>query len=1221
MCARVFSHFLFCGLLLPFLIAAAQAQDAEEDDFNFARNLYRDARDYATTADLFADFIRNYPDSENLAEARLMLARSYKNSQRCAAAIGAYETFYQEHAQHLGTTEARRERAACLRTEERFREAAVAYLEVQNLFPANKFAAQSLLEAGINYTQATELEQARRAYTRVIDEYGNQSAAHAARYRLAQLYFAAGRTATALTLLETVAAAEPAASEGPDALLLAGRIHLFLGRTDAAQRLLVALHRRFPTSAQADSAHLELASHLYERRQFGEAADAFVQARARMGDGQLKQRALLGLADARRQNGQLQEALEHYGVLQRELQPEQEDYLRAQLGMAITQGLSGQFTAAVSLFHQLLQSGPDTPEAVASLRELGLLYRRRGDLTRAITWYESYLRAAPEAPDLDQVQLALAQIYSAARYREQAIDLYRNLVGRGSPLMAEAQFGLADAFAQSGQPQPALREYVVFLEQFPAHRRALEAQQRIEYLRQFTVMDPQALDRTLQRAWIDELGGTPRQIVEFDAAQALYAHHDFASAARLFQHYVAVYIDNAYAARAQYFLAESLLKLARQRQLEKQPATGDSLRDLGLQEYRILSRSGKGEWAQKAQIRLLENEAEAAADSLRYRLLEQGFAQFLAEYGQGDSPHRALALLRLADARRQLGRQDAAQLDSAIQTYSRLLRDFPEHDLVAPALFGLGVGHALRGEYTAAEEKMERLLRDFPGSEWAPQVLFELGQLQLRQERPRQALARLRELSLAYPAFPRRRTVQLQLADIHFQLGEYARAIDLYRSLLEGRDAQANDRHIRRRLGQAYQRSGAHQAAFDTYQRLLQKAASTAGLDSVYYDQALLLVALERRDEAVRRLEQVRDDFADSPLAAAATRRAGHLLFEQENYERAYAIYQPLLADTAAEQVYGEAVVALFRLSRVQEARKAAKSYGKKFEQETVWPQRFRIEEGQHYLGEKKYEKALELFEQVAKKGGEEAHTAAYYAATALWEQNNAAPSDASGALAFEAQMRFLKDFPDSPHAGNIHFRLGEYHYLTRDYLRAAGRYRHVLDGLGEVERRREAVWKLLNSYVKAHEYDAAHQTALRLLRDFPNHPKRRQTQLEIGTVLKEKGQYRQAIAHLKEVLEWATGNDASAARYYMGESYMNMGDYRNAVQAFYRVRYHGDGFTAWITSADSKRALCYERLGEYLQAISVCQDIVRREGGSSAQGAVAQKKIDELRQLLNSLN
>ena len=1219
MCARVFSHFLLCGLLLPFLIAAAQAQDAEEDDFKFARNLYRDARDYATTADLFADFIRNYPDSENLAEARLMLARSYKNSQRCNAAIGAYETFYQEHAQHLGTAEARRERAACLRTEERFREAAEAYLEVQKLRPASEFAAQSLLEAGINYTLAATLEQAQRAYTRVIEEYGDQSAAHAARYRLAQLYFAAGRAAAALTLLETVAAAEPAAAEGPDALLLAGRIHLFLGRTEAAQRLLDALHRRFPTSAQADSAHLELASHLYERRQFGEAADAFVRARARMGDGQLKQRALLGLADARRQNGQLREALQHYGALQRQLQPEQEDYRRAQLGMAIARGLNGQFTAAVSLFHQLLQSEPDTPEAVASLRELGLLYQRRDDLTRAITWHESYLRAAPEAPDLDQVQLALAQIYSAARYREQAIDLYRTLVGRGSPLMAEAQFGLADAFAQSGQPQPALREYVVFLEQFPAHRWAPEARQRIEYLRQFTVMDPQALDRALQRAWIDELGGTPRQIVEFDAAQALYAHHDFAGAARLFQHYVAVYIDNAYAARAQYFLAESLLKLARQRQLEKQPAAGDSLRDLGLQEYRILARSGKGEWAQKAQIRLLENEAEAAPDSLRYRLLEEGFAQFLAD--QGDSPHRALALLRLADARRQLGRQDAAQLDSAIQTYGRLLRDFPEHDLVAAALFGLGVCHALRGEYTAAEEKMERLLRDFPGSEWAPQGLFELGQLQLRQERPRQALARLRELSLAYPAFPRRRTVQLQLADIHFQLGEYARAIDLYRPLLEGRDARADDRHIRRRLGQSHQRSGAHQAAFDTYQRLLQKAASTAGLDSVYYDQALLLVALERRDEAVRRLEQVRDDFADSPLAAAATRRAGHLLFEQENYQRAYAIYQPLLADTAAPEVYGEAVVALFRLGRVEEARKAAKSFGKKFEQEAVWPQRFRIEEGQHYLGEKKYKKALELFEEVAKKGGEEAHTAAYYAATALWEQNNAAPSDKSGALAFEAQMRFLKNFPDSRHAGDIHFRLGEYHYLTRDYLRAAGRYRHVLDGLGEIERRREAVWKLLNSYVKAREYDAAHQTALRLLRDFPEHPKHRQTQLEIGTVLKEKGQYRQAIAHLEEVLEWATDNDASAARYYIGVSYMNMGEYRNAIQAFYRVRFHGDGFAAWITSADYKRALCYERLGEYPQAISVCQDIVRREGGSSAQGAVAQKKIDELRQLLNSLN
>ena len=57
-------------------VLPAGAQSSDEDDFKLARNLFRDAGDYATSSTLFAEFIRNYPNSPQLAEARLMLARS-----------------------------------------------------------------------------------------------------------------------------------------------------------------------------------------------------------------------------------------------------------------------------------------------------------------------------------------------------------------------------------------------------------------------------------------------------------------------------------------------------------------------------------------------------------------------------------------------------------------------------------------------------------------------------------------------------------------------------------------------------------------------------------------------------------------------------------------------------------------------------------------------------------------------------------------------------------------------------------------------------------------------------------------------------------------------------------------------------------------------------------------------------------------------------------------
>jgi len=115
-----------CAVLLLPAGARRQGEDSD-DEFNLARNLFRDAGDYATAAELFADFIRNRPDSRHLADARLMLARSYARSDRCGEAIGAYEEFYLEHPDHLSTAEARRERAACLRSEGDHAGAARAY--------------------------------------------------------------------------------------------------------------------------------------------------------------------------------------------------------------------------------------------------------------------------------------------------------------------------------------------------------------------------------------------------------------------------------------------------------------------------------------------------------------------------------------------------------------------------------------------------------------------------------------------------------------------------------------------------------------------------------------------------------------------------------------------------------------------------------------------------------------------------------------------------------------------------------------------------------------------------------------------------------------------------------------------------------------------------------------------------------------------------------------
>ncbi|MEE2627982.1 MAG: tetratricopeptide repeat protein, partial [Candidatus Latescibacterota bacterium] len=572
-------------------VLPAGAQSSDEDDFKLARNLFRDAGDYATSSTLFAEFIRNYPNSPQLAEARLMLARSYRNSSRCALAASAYETFFLEHPDHLATADARRERAACLSQIGQYAAAALAYEDVQRRFSASDFAGQVLIDAAANHTYAQNPQRAVDLYQRVLNEYGTSAAVHQARYQLAKLLFTAGRADESQRLLGQITQAKPAPPQAASAQLLNGRIDLFLGNRDGAAEKFTVLYDRFANAPQADSAYVDYADHLYEQRLFNQAGDAFARARSSLKDPTLERDALLGLADARRQSRQTAEALTHYRALLDELRPGDAHYLRARLGQAIALGQAGQFALAVGLFQGLIQVG-DGREALEALRELGALYKARGDQSRAITWYRRYLQeAGEEAADALAVRAVLAELYASTGYREEAVAIYRQLAAGQGDVAAEAQFGLASTFEAGDQPREALREYVAYLELFPGASHTETARQRIEYLREFTVMNPAELSRALQQAWIDELSGTPRQSVQLDVAHALFEHHDFASAARSFEHYAAAYAHTTYGPEAQFFLAESLLSLARQRSMEERVSTADSLRELALQEYRILSRA------------------------------------------------------------------------------------------------------------------------------------------------------------------------------------------------------------------------------------------------------------------------------------------------------------------------------------------------------------------------------------------------------------------------------------------------------------------------------------------------------------------------------------------------------------------------------------------------------------------------------------------------------
>ncbi len=1233
-------------LIGPALSASGAFADAE-DEFSLARNLFRDAGDYATAAELFSDFIRNHPGDPHLAEARFMLARSFARTNRCADAVVAYRNFYEKHPNHLDALDARREQAACYEVLGEPSRAGTVYEEVQRLYSESEFAAESLLSAATNFVRAGDLPNGLRAYGKLLSAYDGHAAARRGRYRLAQLKFAAGDPAAARELLAQIAQGAPASEEARDALLLAGRLELFLGRPSAAQERFKQLGASFSHTAQADSSRLDMAAHYMMRGQYDLAESTFGQAAERSTDAAMQARARLGQADALRAASRHDEALKIYrDLLDLDAAAPIRDDVR--LGLAVSLGWLGKVGAAVSELFQLVSPSDAAPSlaSAAALRELGALYRRQGDLARAISWLRRYLDEAvrygdafPESvAEQDLARLQLAEVYGASGYHDEAVGLFGDL-SRASGLQAEGQYGLATAYEGAGERRLAVREYVNFLERFPGHRRSTQVRDRVEYLSQFMVRDPDGLSRAVQQAYFDELAGTSRRQVRYNLATALRHHQDFPNAVRAWETYVSAYPEDADTREAQFYLADCLYRLARQRQLEGEDALADSLRRVARQEDRILADSTPASsWSRLAQLRQVERAAEgASSDSARYRIEEKGYSAILAssENDEAAVESRARALLLLGDARRKASATDDSLRAAAVDAYRTLLALKADHSLAERARFGLAVAALDGGDAQGTIDSLTILLQQAPGSQLQPQILAVLGDALRRAGRARDAASRLGELLLAFPGFEGQRLAQEQLADIFLELGEYHRAIESYQRLSESDPAGDAEGSLRRRLAQAYHLADQFEQSLAVHDRLLDEGIT--GADSVYIARGNALSRLGRNAEAIEAYRQVRRDGA---LHSAATLLIADLLFATGDYGAAALSYGPLAAaEQAKAPLVGRWVLTLYEKGQAEQAKKARDQFRKRFGKNLQpWTFLFELYEGRRLLAAGEYDKAFDLFSklrenaadatstadalgsavalELARTVADPAGAAAYYAATTRWQQMRAAPSEEGAQLAVKMQGDFLTAHGASPFAPGVRLRLGDFQTALGSHRPAAGAYRDVLDSpQSSSAQQQEAIWKLFQSYERLSESDESLRIARRLLTQFPDHPKIRSAQLAIGIIYEETGRHEEAIDDLNRVLEWAEGNDAAEARYHIGRAYEKRGDFRRAIQTYYEVSYHGKGAsTNWIISADFKRARCYEELAEPLQALSVYDKIIRTAGATSEFGRLAQERIDALR-------
>ena len=1163
-----------CMLLAWPAPAAGQAAEGESESIELAQRLF-DNRDYANAAHEFRRFIASYPTSARLPSALYQLGEALFLDEQYSESVHAYDDFLVRYPGRLEADPALRRKAEALERLSEHARAGAAFREAHDRFPAGKHAAGNLLAAGINFHKGNDPDAAGKAFGALAENFPQSELAAEGRYRWGLVLLDAGRPEEALDRFRTISDPGMDSKWTPDALLEIGKTALGLKDVKEAEAAFGTLRRAYPGHAAAGASYLELAAWYEGRGNWPKAAEIYGLARANLPQGEGRRGAVLGLANAWLELGRTAEALALFTEFIN-VYAASPHLDRAWLGLGRAHAGLKQYREAQNAFRRLRELFPESEAGIRAHGEMGDAWRAAGAPRRALRAYRAYAGRAEAPGAIESARLRIARTYELdLGWLDLALAVYRDLAeSAGAAVAGEAQFGIARILDRTGRADRAIREYRAYLQKYD--RRAAEAENRIRYLREFGREAPGVppADLAALLSSFPAIADDPQ--ARFVLGKFLHGRRQYAQAAETLAAALSGEPPPPFAAEAAWLLGRSALKAARKAELDGRTEPASSWRERGLAALgEVEAGHPESEYADDAALLRIETETrlpagrlpagrlpadageagipaqsgEAETDTARARRRLAAYGEFVKTYPGSDRLDRAL--LGMADAMRALSRFEPAWIDTALTTYREISDTYPKSPAAERATYGIGLCQALKKDHAAAEETLRDFLFAYPQSDLESHARYQLGRILLERGFPRSAADDLAEL-LAGPASPElARSARNLLAESYFRAENYRRAIEIDTELLSA----GPDEPALRRLARSYEANGQAAEAVETCQTLLNAYPNAAGADSFAYARARLLADLDRESEAVAAFKAFPRQYPESPLKANAGRAVSTLLFEAGEYRNALAAIAHIPADARDAPVAGSEVLSLFRLKRVQEAKKAAGRFKKTYPDSREWLGRFRNEEGLYYLNAGNFKKARQIFEGVVRNhpGGETAAEAAWYRVRTLKREG---PEEAYR----EALAGFVKTRSGSSRWSAAALELADILYDGGDFERASRAYRNVLEAGPSPEETPNVLSRLMKVHRRLKLLDTAIAYANRLVREFPGHALASDVRIDIGTMLHDNKQYRLAIARLTPLLKNAEGNDWSTIQYWLAKSHFGLRDYESAKREYLKLQYQFQG-------------------------------------------------------------
>ncbi len=517
---------------------------------------------FGSTVALFEEFLNRFPESERSAEVQKYVVNGYVTDKNYAAALAAINRVKRPSEEtlrakqtvlyNLGARELQQGDAA--KALPRLREAAAMdRFDSALAAEARLWQGQALYRLG-RYREAAE---ALNAYLK-SNSRGNDNRA-LAYYDLGYTRFALKEFPAAKHDFEkylSITGSDPESrSQRADALNRVADCEYYAGAFSEADAAYLRAYELDPSTGDYPMFQQGLMKGL--RRDHAGKIATLTDMTRRFPNSALMPSALLEIGESHAELGDTRNAIEAYRLLS-ERYPSTAQGRQGMLLLAISHLNEGNRQQAVEAYKRVISSYPTSEEARAASDDLKLIYADEGRIGE----YAAFLRSVPDAPKMEQGEIARLTLQSAEKAIEEgrradALARATELAEQfpDSPEAVRALLIKAEAELQGGEPEAALASYRTLEGKASDASDINAARMGILRVSHTLGLSEQVIETAGRVLGSSSVGSSEKREAEFDKAMALSALGRGKEAAEIWNN-LAADMGDLYGSKAAYYRAQ-----------------------------------------------------------------------------------------------------------------------------------------------------------------------------------------------------------------------------------------------------------------------------------------------------------------------------------------------------------------------------------------------------------------------------------------------------------------------------------------------------------------------------------------------------------------------------------------------------------------------------------------------------------------------------------------